>query len=156
MWVPDPAVAGDPTRAYLSMALKVSPDPKVPIDPEATGFQVVAEYDAAAFTYRAYTGGEKFVWTPSSEASYSATLVRYPAAAGTPRFTKVTVRGQKGVALTRGEWAPVGAGAAPAGITDTESEVSWVEGGIFYRLASATMDPDQLLAIAGTMVPVKP
>jgi outer membrane lipoprotein-sorting protein len=146
LMVPDPNVVGGPSKAVM---MGLAPNANI------HRFQASAAYPDPAFTYFAFSD-PTFMWSPSSDASYSATLVRYPARPGQPRFTRVTVRGAKGIALTRGDWASVAKGAAPAGITAIGSEVNWVEDGIYYQLGSNTLDPDQLLAIANTMVPVKP
>jgi hypothetical protein len=96
---------------------------------------------------------------PSTEASYSATLVRHTAATPGVRWTRITVRGNPGIAFTRGAESEMTETPATVrrGAPGVEpSFVEWEEDGVRYTLMSYQLDPDQLLAIAGTMVAVKP
>ena len=79
----------------------------------------------------------------------SNSLHRYSPGDSTGFATLVSVRGNLGVATTR--YSVSGQKSSMA----APSRVEWVEGGVHYEIYS-NLDPDQLLAIAGTMVLVKP
>jgi hypothetical protein len=149
LWLPAPAVVGTPDVAVdYSRATSGS----------GRRSGLAARYSAKGFMFLLVpvaqdpTGGLR---APSTDASYGATIARYTPGSSTARWTRITVRGNPGVAFTRG--SPTESSKPLRGAPEPEpSFVEWTEDGVRYQLMSFQLDPDQLLAIAGTMAPVKP
>jgi hypothetical protein len=78
-------------------------------------------------------------------------LVPYASGGSKGYMTLVSIRGNVGAAQTR-----YSVGDPKNRFTASPSRLEWVEDGVYYELTSFQLDPDQLLAIAGTTVVVNP
>jgi hypothetical protein len=150
LWLPSPSVVGTPSVVVdYSRGTVGFPARKL-------GF--AAQYPDRAVMFTAGlvsddpTGGLR---APSSDASYGGKISRYVPGGTGPRWTRITVRGNPGVAFMRG--APSEMSKPLRGAPGPEpSFVEWAEGGVRYQFMSYQLDPDQLLAVAGSMAQVKP
>jgi hypothetical protein len=129
--VPDPSLVGEPLGG-------------------AAGSTVMLYYPRQDLWFGAFPdGGHPVEWVDTTGSNYSRSPAKYGAGSETPLLTNVVIFGNHGVAQSR--WSSTTTTRGSQG-----SVVMWSEGATTYALLSRTLDPDQLLAVASTMVIVKP
>lgn len=156
---PNPDVVGRPLRVAFSAA-RVSEEPDVPDADQHVPAMLKATWREPGFTYSAHvatapldysvTGsGSTWEYVPwAAELQEKKNLADLYSSFTEEIWAKVTVRGNPGFALA--EWDLMSKEVYGG------TSVVWVEDGVRYELHSGRLYADQLLAIADTMVKVKP
>ncbi len=150
LWIPDSSVVGTPgVVADRSLVKKAG---------TAKKHGLVAVYPDAELLYSAVLVSENPVSSlvpPTDPAAFSAVPTQYSPKGNGPRWSRVTIRGSRGIAFTRGPASEMSKNMG--GTRGPEpSFVQWSESGVRYELMSYDFDPDQLVGIANSMISVKP